>query len=542
MVEQKREMRVLAEEVHALERRAAELGDEHRRIRTRMAEVGTSLDRAREGAHESELAHVSAEKDLARTVSERARAATRKRTIEAELAELDAAVERAVQEDTECRRQLDEVTRRLADLEQALAKANESASSWRERVASRTALVTEKKVRLAQVREQVEAARTAREKVEEALQGVVERAERLALESNETARTFGETAAGIVSRREQRFIARADAERAHEEHEEVRRLLDQIRHALGEREAALKALRAELGTSDETVRGYELKLQKLELEREHLLQSVREKFRGLDLHRVVGKYHARPAPDADHRRRVDELTKLIERMGPVNLDAQVEFEDAEKRFVDLSRQKEDIDNALTDLERAIKHMNRESRRRFKETFESVNELFKTTFTKLFRGGRAELMLTNPEDLLETGVDIIAQPPGKRLGNIELMSGGEKALTATSLIFAIFQHRPSPFCVLDEVDAPLDEANVTRYNDAIRSMTDRSQFILITHIKSTMQTVDVLYGVTMGEPGVSRIVSVKVNEEARTRSDRGPGELERPARQHEDAPSRSPQVA
>jgi chromosome segregation protein len=136
---------------------------------------------------------------------------------------------------------------------------------------------------------------------------------------------------------------------------------------------------------------------------------------------------------------------------------------------------------------------------------------------MFRGGQAELRLTNPEDMLETGIEILAQPPGKKLASIELMSGGEKALTAVSLIFAIFQFKPSPFCILDEVDAPLDEANVTRYNEAIRSMTDRSQFILITHIKKTMQSVDVLYGVTMQEPGVSKLVSVKVNEAAAARS-------------------------
>ncbi len=169
-------------------------------------------------------------------------------------------------------------------------------------------------------------------------------------------------------------------------------------------------------------------------------------------------------------------------------------------------------------------MDRESKKRFKETFDVVNELFKQTFIRLFKGGRGELKLTDPENLLETGVDIIAQPPGKKLGNIELMSGGEKALTATALIFAIFQHKPSPFCVLDEVDAPLDEANVSRYNEAIRSMTSNSQFVIITHIKKTMQSVDVLYGVTMGEPGVSRLVSVKVNEGAVTRSERAPSAL------------------
>lgn len=252
-------------------------------------------------------------------------------------------------------------------------------------------------------------------------------------------------------------------------------------------------------------------LQRIEIGMDHLLSSIREKFRGLDLKRVIGDYHMRPAPDEEHKKRIDELNKAIERIGPVNLDAEKEYEEAEARFRQLNDQKVDIEKALLELEKAIKHMDRESKTRFKETFDAVNDLFKKTFVRNFRGGRAELRLTNPEDLLTSGVDIIAQPPGKKLGNIELMSGGEKALTAVSLIFAIFQHRPSPFCVLDEVDAPLDEANVSRYNEAIRSMTANSQFILITHIRKTMQSVDVLYGVTMGEPGVSRLVGVKVSE-------------------------------
>jgi chromosome segregation protein len=351
------------------------------------------------------------------------------------------------------------------------------------------------------------------------------RSARLDQEMVESAASFGETAAQIMLAREGRQNASAVARAAHAELEEARSLLDQVRHSLGTREAELKELRDQLDVEDERVRKHEMALQRIELEREHLLSNVRDRFRGLELHRVVGDYHARPAPDAEHRRRIDELTQIIDRMGPVNLDATAEYEDAEKRFVELSDQKNDIEKALEELERAIKHMNRESRRRFKETFEHVNELFKKTFTRMFRGGRAELILTDPEDLLASGVDIVAQPPGKKLGNIELMSGGEKALTAVSLIFAIFQHKPSPFCVLDEVDAPLDDANVARYNDAIRTMTDGSQFILITHIKKTMQLVDVLYGVTMGEPGVSRIVSVKVNNEAVARSDKSPSALE-----------------
>ncbi len=191
-----------------------------------------------------------------------------------------------------------------------------------------------------------------------------------------------------------------------------------------------------------------------------------------------------------------------------------EYAEAEERHRYYASQKADLEKAIDDLEKAIAQMNRESKRLFKITFDSVNARFKLLFPRMFRGGAAELRLTNPEDMLETGIEILAQPPGKKLGNIELMSGGEKALTAVSLIFSIFQHKPSPFCILDEVDAPLDEANVARYNEAIRSMTSHSQFILITHIKRTMQSVDVLYGVTMQEPGVSKLVSVRVNEAGR----------------------------
>jgi chromosome segregation protein len=162
-------------------------------------------------------------------------------------------------------------------------------------------------------------------------------------------------------------------------------------------------------------------------------------------------------------------------------------------------------------------MNRESKKLFRDTFYSVAARFTQIFPKLFGGGHGELKLTNPEDMLETGVEIIAQPPGKRLGSMELMSGGEKALTAVSLIFALFQHKPSPFCLLDEVDAPLDEANIGRFAEAVRAMTGHSQFIVITHSKRTMEVADVLYGVTMEKPGISTLVSVELRQGAQKRA-------------------------
>jgi chromosome segregation protein len=414
--------------------------------------------------------------------------------------------------------QLEAVRAERARIDGELTQAESTFAEWRERVAAQSTLVTERRVRLAQVKEQLEAARTSHARVEASLAELATRSERLHVELDEAAAAYGETAARILISREAREEAAERAREAHATLDQAREALDQQRQVLNAKEVELKTARDELDEIDGRARKHEMAVQRIELEHEHLLGTIRERFRGLELGRVVGDYHSRPAPDQEHRRRIDELTQLIDRMGPVNLDARAEHEDAEKRFKDLNDQKVDIERALEELDRAIRHMNRESRKRFKETFDEVNTLFKKTFAKLFRGGRAELLLTDPEDLLGTGVEIVAQPPGKKLGNIDLMSGGEKALTAVSLIFAIMQHRPAPFCILDEVDAPLDEANVNRYNEMVRAMTSHSQFIMITHIKSTMQSVDVLYGVTMGEPGVSRIVSVRVNEGAVSRSD------------------------
>jgi chromosome segregation protein len=532
MIEQKREMQQLRKALTQLEAEHARVQGEHTALRARITEVATALERAREQAHEGELAHITADKVLARAYNQIARAEARIAKLGSELTDIDAALEQAAVQEGESRAQLDALRTQLEHLNGDLARAEGTASAWRERVAAQLSLVTERKVRLAQVKEQVEAARNALERVTSALTELQARDTKLDEELNEASAAYGETAARIMVARELRIEAVQAAKLAHAELDEARTLLEQVRGSLAGQEAELKTLRDALEVLDEAVRKHEMAAQRIGLEREHLLQKVRERFRGLDLRRVVGDYHMRMPPDAEQRRRIDELTQLIDRMGPVNLDAKAEHDDAERRFKELNDQKVDIEKALVELEHAIKHMNKESRRRFKETFDAVNDLFKKTFYKMFRGGKAELSLTDPDDLLGSGVDILAQPPGKKLGNIELMSGGEKALTAVSLIFAIFQHRPSPFCILDEVDAPLDEANVTRYNEAIRSMTHSSQFILITHIKKTMQSVDVMYGVTMGEPGVSRVVSVKVNENAVARSDslaaHSPRDTEKPA--------------
>jgi chromosome segregation protein len=261
------------------------------------------------------------------------------------------------------------------------------------------------------------------------------------------------------------------AHRAHEALTQARKALDETRHALASREADLKGLRAEVSSATERLRGHEMALSRLAIEETHLVEGVREKFRGLELHRVVGDYHKRSPVDAAPPRAHHRARRAARSHGPGEPRRGARARRGRGALHVLPHAEGRSRPAIADLEKAILQMNRESKRLFRQTFEGVNARFKMLFPKMFRGGSAELRLTNPDDMLETGIEILAQPPGKKLANIELMSGGEKALTAVSLIFAIFQYKPSPFCILDEVDAPLDEANVARYNEAIRSMTD-----------------------------------------------------------------------
>ena len=220
---------------------------------------------------------------------------------------------------------------------------------------------------------------------------------------------------------------------------------------------------------------------------------------------------------SDHKKMGQELRALkvlLNEMGAVNLAAPEEYAALTERIDFLKSQSDDLQKAVDDLKETIKDINIESRRRFREMFDQVNENFLNVFNSLFEGGEAKLVLTESEDLLNAGVDIVAQPPGKKLQNINLLSGGEKALTAISLIFAIFLVKPSPFCLLDEVDAPLDDVNIVRFNRLITGLSYDSQFILITHNKKTMEIGDLLYGVTMEEPGISKTVSVEFKEAER----------------------------
>lgn len=245
------------------------------------------------------------------------------------------------------------------------------------------------------------------------------------------------------------------------------------------------------------------------MQAEHAEQGILEKSR-INMADALARLETTDFDQEVRKQRRQELQRTLDEMGEVNLMAIDEYATMEERFSFLSSQKDDLEESLHSLQQAIQRINRTTRQRFQETYNLVNATFKEVFPRLFCGGYAELRLTNEDDLLETGIDIIVQPPGKKLQNVTLLSGGEKALTAVALIFSIFLIKPTPFCLLDEVDAPLDDANIGRFNEMVREMSSNSQFIIITHNKATMQVADTLYGITMEEPGSSKVVSVRLH--------------------------------
>ena len=241
----------------------------------------------------------------------------------------------------------------------------------------------------------------------------------------------------------------------------------------------------------------------------HLESTVRERY-DLALTSVLGQYATEELNQAEGETQRQELREKLTRLGEVNPSAATELAEVEERFIFVESQKGDLLHSIEDLQNTIHKLNRESHARFRETFHLVDEKFCEVYARLVEGGRAQISLTNEADLSESGVEISVQPPNKRLRSMQLLSGGEKALVALSFTFALFLIRPSPFCILDEVDAPLDDANVGRFNQLLREMSETTQIVLITHNKRTMEAADTLYGVTMQEPGVSTMVSVRVS--------------------------------
>ena len=326
-----------------------------------------------------------------------------------------------------------------------------------------------------------------------------------------------------------------DVETIERDIEAAKTLHDEIGERLGLLEKELKELKDERELKRENIQRCTVELATRETRIHDLVEKAREGLR-VDLEPYM-KDRTLFSPAEWDAVDLDSLVGLrrdVEAFGPVNMLALEEFNQKKERFDFLSAQKADLEEAKATLTQAIRRINQEARRRISETFEQVRDNFKKTFLTLFDGGEADLLFVDSDDPLEAKIKLVANPKGKRLQDISSLSGGERALVALSLLFGIYLVKPSPFCVFDEVDAPLDDANVSRFIKLLKSFTDRTQFIVITHNKKTMEAADCLYGVTMEEPGVSKMISVHIGEVDRFRERRTSRSAEAAAREEEPA--------
>jgi len=516
LLHKRRELQELAETVRELEAKLHLLTQEVQMLGVRVQTADAQQKRLVHEEREEELSQLRLERDLARLVEELGRIAQRDFVLVQELESLQNALNEAEREEQDSRDAVaagegeqSEREARLRSLQSALLEA-------RSRAEAVQADVTKAKVSVAAVAER-------REGVARSLSRLAE--QRAEVEARR-AKLVQELDAG--KERDAQLAARSEVAQA-----ELQQLLSQgaaLRDELGRARAAYEAAQARLRGGDEEVRKAreeakdagdrrsraELALQGTRLELNHLAQAVRERnlMEIADVAQARTEEALRLDPEAAEQDMLS-LREKIEALGEVSLTAIDEAREVGERHAFLTAQKTDLEESIAKLRSAIARIDKASKERFKETFGLVNERFKQVFPRLFRGGMAELQLVedpaNPA--AEPGVEIVAQPPGKKLTSVGLLSGGEKALTAVGLIFAIFLIKPTPFCLLDEVDAPLDEANVGRYNEMVREMSRTSQFIVITHNKRTMEVADSLYGITMEEPGISKTVSVKLSPSA-----------------------------
>jgi chromosome segregation protein len=503
-------MKSLDLEIAALAEGESSASERAAALRESLGACRTRRDAAEQtgAGHNRELAQTRGELTAAR--SRRDQLAERRAALRGERDDLLAQGEEAIEEIEVARERLHE----LLETVERLAERREALESQRELL----------RAAVARGRESERHARSRAQDLRVAVESA--RAERDA-----SRRSLARAEAQQSLLRERRDALVADLEEAVEPLAEQRARLDEqlglrvdVEEELAAARAGMESLDAEIREreqerqrAEQETRGAQGDLDALRLERQERLVRRRTLEEQLEEAGITAPALLETLePEAEEGAWGERLAKLgarIQRLGAINLAAIEEFDEQKQRKVYLDEQHADISRALETLEAAIRKIDRETRGRFKDTYDQVNHGFQQLFPRLFGGGHAYLELTG-EDLLETGVTVMARPPGKRNSSIHLLSGGEKALTAVALVFSIFQLNPAPFCMLDEVDAPLDDANVGRFSELVRSMSDQVQFIFISHNKVTMEIAHHLVGVTMHEPGVSRLVSVDMDEAVR----------------------------
>ena len=513
LLARKRQIRELEDEVDALESSVRTLGDTATALTAEVGALRARLVALDQSIQTQETARMAGEKDLEQAERELDRVHRHVETLGIETRQVEA-------EHQEAQDILGRLEQRIAAAREAEVGREAGSATLRTAIhaaqEAETTLVVEltaRRVDAASLTERVEALRRELRRLDET---ELDLGQRLA-GAQARERQLAERRAWLLQERErtdlaardvaaERDRAEADGRRAvegHEEHLTELRVLENEAHGV---EAELRRLM-------DSIHALELSATEQRVRREELAQEAQRTY-GVDEPALLAR-HDSVRDLAAVRMRLAELTERLDSIGPVNLVADEEYRDLDERLTFLRTQHDDLSASIKDLDKALRGMTRTAQERFLQAFAEINGRFGAIFERLFEGGRAELRLVEAGeggDPLDTGVELMAQPRGKRLQSATLLSGGERALTGLALLFAIFYFRPSPFCVLDEVDAPLDDANIHRFLRVLRELTSQTQFLVITHNRATMEAADVLYGVTMEEPGLSKMVSVNLGSE------------------------------
>jgi len=504
-------------ELRDVTRLLGELEEALRHEETRVLHLGheikdltSRLERLEAEKRESEKEAMTSGHALRQIDSEMARVRDRCEICERELSRL--AAERVAQESlvTERQSEITAVECRRVELEQLAAAAQEQLALLRENRDLAANAVSERKAQTATLEERHRSAASVLQRIEQLVAEMQARVNSLlsqidsgSAEKSQREMESLEIAGRLVDLDAERNAGEARAGLLQFESEQVRTRLAEI-------DALLREARRSLDSSRDRKAELSNTAVKLQSDAEHLAQTCINELGVQRIELMADSTLPRVSGEelAAEGQACQEMRTRLDAMGPVNMMALEEYKETAERQAFLETQRKDLLDSIENTQATIKEIDTFSRQKFEEAFNKINENFQLTFRKLFGGGTGMMRLTDEENSAESGIDVVASPPGKRLQNVLLLSGGEKAMTALALLVGIFQYQPSPFCILDEVDAPLDEANIGRFTELVKEMSVQTQFVLITHSKKTMSIAPVLYGVTMQEPGVSKLVSVR----------------------------------
>jgi chromosome segregation protein len=507
----KRELREVKAQVQARQKRLEETAARSESLERDIARLEQETERLRAAQQSQEKEALALDHEMRKLADELSRAGSRLSVARLELDRLAKERERSLTRRRRDQASVEEKERARTEHEHALQAAREDLEGLKAGVARVTEEHSALRVEMAGLEERRRAERTAMARLESQRDELSARAQEIA---RDLERLGLERARLLASNLELDERLKVLSEEHSQAALEVTRLADEevsLRAELAALEETLKQLRAGVQQAQESRSHIEVELVKRQAELKYLEESSRKEL-GLPVEQLAGGEETVPDADAlaQIEGRYEELRGRIEALGPVNPEALAEYRQAHERYEFLNTQRQDLLDSIRDTEKAIQEIDVESKKRFSEAFTAINAHFRELFATLFSGGAGEMRLTDEANAADSGIDIVASPPGKRLQNVLLLSGGEKALTALALLMAVFKFQPSPFCILDEVDAPLDEPNIQRLTRLIADMARQTQFVVITHARRTMESAQALYGVTMQEPGVSKLVSVQFN--------------------------------